>query len=125
MKPIEVLWSATDCADIDDEKAWETPIVTDWSTELQPWAEVATNGERAAEVVLEHYFGTSEWEKQFGADADTWMVHVVIHSPPAIAGRYEVDLERVTKARAKELRPREELPGCVWKGAATPFADNH
>ena len=21
--------------------------------------------------------------------------------------------------------PREELPNCVWRGAATPFADNH
>ena len=31
-------------------------------------------------------------------------------------------------AKAERLigdAPREELPNCVWRGAATPFADNH
>jgi hypothetical protein len=24
-----------------------------------------------------------------------------------------------------EERPREEWPNCIWRGAATPFAENH
>jgi hypothetical protein len=27
--------------------------------------------------------------------------------------------------RGGDAPPREELPNCIWRGAATPFADNH
>lgn len=32
---------------------------------------------------------------------------------------------RVWDWENSEPEPSEELPGCVWRGAATPFADNH
>lgn len=36
-----------------------------------------------------------------------------------------IDYWDAAVAAKDEPEPREELPGCVWRGAATPFADNH
>jgi hypothetical protein len=77
-------------------------------TLLGDWADCSSNGESAANDICANLFDHNLWDDCFGGDATSERVQVEIHSPPSIAGLYEVDLERVVKASATLRRKSKE-----------------
>ena len=71
-----------------------------WDTILPPWAE--TDGESAVNAAVEAFFDVETWDEWFGLDESDTRVMVTVESPASIAGTYEVRLERVTQAHAKQ-----------------------
>lgn len=91
MSLIDVIWSA------DYEGCF---IAKRNTTLLPPWADSVLNGESAVQNICQDFFTSAVWEEWIGDDPD-WTITLEIHTPPSIAGSYEVELERVTKASAK------------------------
>lgn len=97
---IDVIWSAADCDDSDFAK----PFVVRNTYLARSWADCEGNAEDAVQELFESWADDGWWEGYFG-DCDTMGgVLVEIHEPPSIAGRYEVDLARPIKARARKVR---------------------
>ena len=96
---VELRWSATH----EDDADFVGCLVRDTETLLNAWAGLGVNAEAAVEKAVAMYFGSSDWDEAFGIEADSVTVLVEVHSPPEVAGKYRVDLERVTKGNAKRL----------------------
>lgn len=94
--PVDVIWSAS-CDGVFAAKR-HTAI-------LPPWAGISVNAENVAQSVCEDFFTQAIWEEWVGLDDDAWTVDLEIHSPAAIAGNFEVELTRVTKASARMKVP--------------------
>src|SRR4051812_9150549 len=91
--PVNVIWSAH------SEGIYATRR---GCTILPAWAGLAVNAETAAETVAQDFFDASIWQQFVGADDNDFSVTVEIHAPEEIAGIYEVELERVTRAKARK-----------------------
>lgn len=75
-------------------------------TLLPEWATVSSNAAAAAAYICADYFNTQTWEACFGPGYDSRHVYLTIFDPATIAGKFELDLERVTRAKAPRLRYR-------------------
>lgn len=93
---VDVVWSA-DCDGV--------YVAKRHTTLLPPWAGIEDNAETVAKMICEDFFDARVWDEWIGYD-NSWSVQVELHSPPSIAGLYDVDLDRVTKATAyRRKRP--------------------
>lgn len=100
MIPVDVHWTLylTGKRDAD-------PWCRDYVTILPPWAEIWANGPSAAQAICEDFFDDHVWHDVAGSEDTRIRVWLDIHSPPEIAARYQVDLERKTKATATRMLP--------------------
>jgi hypothetical protein len=97
MQMIDVVWSAH-CDDV--------YVAKRHTTLLPPWCDCTDNAESAVNTICRDFFRPDIWEEWIGLDDSDWTVQVEIHSPPSIAGLYEVELERVTEARSRRLKSK-------------------
>lgn len=97
---VEMRWSAAH----GDDQDWFQPIVKDTISLLGAWAGIKGNAVAAVELATSAYFDDeAEWSEQFGTEETFVAVQVEVHGPPAIAGRYAVDLHRKVTATAKPV----------------------
>lgn len=95
MSLIDIIWSA-DCDGVF--------IAKRHTTLLPPWADCALNAESVASEICQNFFTDEVWRQWIGNDDTRWTIDLEIHSPASIAGNYEVELERVTKAQARKVK---------------------
>lgn len=101
MAKVSVIWSAVLHPDSDG-------IMARREETLMPlWADMASNANEVAADVLRHWCDLDRWDEWFGLDAGDGECAVIIHAPASIRGRYRVNLELVTKARAEPLTAKE------------------
>ena len=93
---VEVRWSAAN----KDDPQFIDPLVGDWITLLGPY--MGSKGCYAAGECTRTYFDDENWDEAFGPEATDVHVLVDIHGPPNIAGRYSVNLQRITQAQHVE-----------------------
>lgn len=98
---VSVFWSAT----FEDSEN-NGGIASNVETLMPPWVDSESNGEDAVDYICEHYFDHEIWDQEFGIDDEAVTIRFELHKPPSIAGTYSVDLDRVTKARARKLGER-------------------
>lgn len=100
MSTVTIRWSATHEEDV----GFENPFAVDMDTILfGSWADCPDNGDGAVKDCLEDYFDEYVWLEEFGNNDTQGTVLVEVQLPLSIAGRYEVNLERVVKAHATKL----------------------
>src|SRR5262245_27283411 len=90
----DVVWSAgiPDAADL--------TLARRHTTMMPHWAGVESNRESAVQRIVEDWLEIDQdWRNLFGGD-DHCNLIVEVHEPAAIAGRYEVGVDRVARARA-------------------------
>lgn len=105
---VSICWTAAH----EDDTEFDNPFASKHETILRgEWADCSENGEAAVRDVMEDYFGEIEWNDQFADDWNSGAVVVEIHSPPSIAGRYAVDLEKIVRAHARKLEQANVMKG--------------
>jgi len=97
---ITVRWSAWHQDAREDGRA---PFVAHWDCILPSWADCEGNAQSVVNDICADFFTDEVWQQEFGLEDCSAEIEVEIHSPSSIAGRYIVDLERVTKASARLL----------------------
>jgi hypothetical protein len=71
-------------------------------TLLPPWAGIGINAESAAQACVADYFGQHNvWRDWFGDEEWRGKITVVVTAPADIAGKFELDLERIVAATSK------------------------
>ena len=96
---ISIIWSAT----VEDDADFVGAFAKKHEYLAPDWADSEGNADSAVQDLIERWFGSDEWVELFGEDDDSATILVEIDSPPSIAGRYRVDLDRVVKARANKM----------------------
>lgn len=102
MSRVAVIWSAVLHPDSD------AIMCRHEETLMPPWADSASNANNVAADVFTSWCNLDRWNDWFGLDADDGECAVIIHAPESIRGRYRVNVELVTKARAEPLSAKEE-----------------
>lgn len=93
----EIKWRAEDADESMSTMGWINCIL------LGGWADCEANAEAAVGDVVTNWFDDKEWDRWFPEQTRGTIV-VEICEPTSIAGKYDVDLERVTKAHVTALR---------------------
>ena len=86
------------------------PAATAGETTMLPdWAGAPSNATTAAEHICAEHFDTMKWDACFALDEDDFTVYLTILEPAEIAGTFEVYLERITSAKARQMRTAPEI----------------
>lgn len=101
MARVSVIWSAVLHPDSDGI------MVKREETLMPAWADAASNANETAADVFKAWCDLDKWDEWFGLDAGDGECVVIIHEPEAIRGRYRVNVELVTRARAEPLTAKE------------------